>query len=259
MLEAKLSEAAILKRLLDAIKELVTDANFECNEEGITLQAMDNSHVALVAVKLAASGFKKYRCDRPMPLGVNLTSLTKVLKCAKDDDTCTLKASDDGDLLNFVYEARNTDRIAEYELKLMDIDSDTLGIPDTEYDARVTMPSAEFGRIVRDLSMLGESVRIEVSKEGVRFASEGEAANGSVLLKSTELPSGGEKKNAVRIELNSHVNLTFSLKYLVNFSKSTSLSSVVQLMMSNDVPLLVSYEFGQGHIHYYLAPKIGDD
>jgi proliferating cell nuclear antigen len=36
---------------------------------------------------------------------------------------------------------------------------------------------------VRDLSALGESVRIEVSKEGVRFASEGESANGSILLK----------------------------------------------------------------------------
>ncbi|KAI0691263.1 proliferating cell nuclear antigen, N-terminal domain-containing protein [Cytidiella melzeri] len=257
MLEAKLSEAAILKRLLDAIKELVTDANFECNEEGISLQAMDNSHVALVAVKLDASGFKKYRCDRPMPLGVNLTSLTKVLKCAKDDDTCTLKASDDGDILSFVYEARNTDRLAEYDVKLMDIDADTLGIPETEYDARVTMPSSEFGRIVRDLSMLGESVRIEVSKEGVRFASEGETANGSVLIKATDTPELPE--NAVRIELNSHVNLTFSLKYLVNFAKSTSLSNVVQLMMSNEVPLLVSYEFGQGHIRYYLAPKIGDD
>lgn len=83
-----------------------------------------------------------------------------------------------------------------------------------------------------------------------------------------ELPEG------VRVELNAHVNLTFSLKYLVNFSKSSSLSNVVQLMMSNDVPLLVSgcvvacalsdevqvsYEFGQGHIRYYLAPKIGDE
>lgn len=71
-------------------------------------------------------------------------------------------------------------------MKLMDIDSDTLGIPETEYDARVTMPSSEFARIVRDLSLLGESVRIEVSKEGVRFASDGESANGSVLLKPTD-------------------------------------------------------------------------
>ena len=72
------------------------------------LQAMDNSHVALVAVNLEASGFKKYRCDRPMPLGVNLNSLTKVLKCAKDDDICTIKASDDVDVLNLVYEAKST-------------------------------------------------------------------------------------------------------------------------------------------------------
>jgi proliferating cell nuclear antigen len=69
---------------------------------------MDNSHVALVAVKLEAAGFKRYRCDRPMPLGVNLNSLTKVLKCAKDDDLCTLKASDDGDVLNLTYEAKST-------------------------------------------------------------------------------------------------------------------------------------------------------
>lgn len=68
----------------------------------------------------------------------------------------------------------------------MDIDADQLGIPDTDYDARVTMPSSEFSRICRDLSQLGESVRIEVSKDGVRFASDGEAANGSVLLKQTE-------------------------------------------------------------------------
>ena len=47
----------------------------------------------------------------------------------------------------------------------------------------------------------------------------------------------------VRIEMNQAVTLTFSLKYLVNFSKSASLSKKVQLMMSNDVPLLVSPQF----------------
>jgi proliferating cell nuclear antigen PCNA len=64
----------------------------------------------------------------------------------------------------------DSNRLAEYDMKLMDIYSDTLGIPDTEYYARVAMPSSEFSRIVRDLSQLGESVRIEVSEEGVRFA-----------------------------------------------------------------------------------------
>jgi proliferating cell nuclear antigen len=80
----------------------------------------------------------------------------------------------------------DSDRIAEYEMKLMDIDSENLGIPDTDYEASVSLPSSEFTRIVRDLAVLGESVRIEVSKEGVRFVSEGESANGNVLLKMTD-------------------------------------------------------------------------
>jgi proliferating cell nuclear antigen len=67
---------------------------------------MDNSHVALVAAKLHADGFALYRCDRPISLGVNLGSLTKVLKCAKDDDRCTLKAGDDADILSLLYEAQ---------------------------------------------------------------------------------------------------------------------------------------------------------
>lgn len=54
--------------------------------------------------------------------------------------------------------------------------------------------------------------------------------------------------------MNQHVSLTFSLKYLVNFSKSSSLSNTVQLMMSNDVPLLVSvHELSVDRTFVYLV------
>ena len=79
--------------------------------------------------------------------------------------------------------AIESDRLGEYEMKLMDIDQEHLGIPDTSYDATVTLSSAEFARICRDLSALGESVRIDANKDGVRFTCEGEIGNGSVLLK----------------------------------------------------------------------------
>jgi proliferating cell nuclear antigen len=45
-----------------------------------------------------------------MPPGVNLASLTKALKCAMDDDVCTLKAGDDGDVLNLVHEPKSACR-----------------------------------------------------------------------------------------------------------------------------------------------------
>ena len=39
----------------------------------------------------------------------------------------------------------------------MDIDSEHLGIPDTTYDAVVTMSSARFAEIVRDLQVMNDS------------------------------------------------------------------------------------------------------
>jgi Proliferating cell nuclear antigen, C-terminal domain len=44
-------------------------------------------------------------------------------------------------------------------MKLMDIDSEHLGIPDAEYQAIVRMPSSEFARICKDLSSIGDTGR----------------------------------------------------------------------------------------------------
>ena len=181
MLEARLEQANLLKRVrhsafppsipsplpaltappqvVDAIKDLVQDCNFDCNDAGIGLQAMDNSHVALVSMLLKAEVFQPYRCDRNVALGINLGSLTKVLRAAQGDDILTLKAEDAPDVVNMVFESAEADRLSEYDIKLMDIDQEHLGIPDTEYAARIKMPSAEFARICRDLVQVSESGR----------------------------------------------------------------------------------------------------
>lgn len=159
MLEARLEQAALLKKVVDAIKDLVQDCNFDCNDTGIALQAMDNSHVALVSMMLKAEAFSPFRCDRNISLGVNLTSLTKVLRAAQNEDILTVKAEDGPDVLNLVFESSANDRISEYDLKLMDIDQEHLGIPETEYASTISMPSAEFRRIVADLTAMSESGR----------------------------------------------------------------------------------------------------
>jgi len=157
VLEARLEQASVLKKVVEAIKDLVQDCNFDCNDSGIQLQAMDNSHVALVSMSLRSDGFSPYRCDRNIALGINLASLTKVLRCAANEDIITLKAEDAPDSLNLVFESSEQDRISEYDIKLMDIDQEHLGIPETEYAATITMPSPEFQRICRDLTALSES------------------------------------------------------------------------------------------------------
>lgn len=55
------------------------------------------------------------------------------------------------------------DKIADFEMKLMDIDSEHLGIPEAEYHAIVRMPSAEFARICKDLSSIGDTGIVLIS------------------------------------------------------------------------------------------------
>ncbi|KAI2618453.1 proliferating cell nuclear antigen [Hypoxylon sp. NC1633] len=258
MLEARLEQAQILKKVVDAIKDLVQDCNFDCNDSGIALQAMDNSHVALVSMMLKAEGFSPYRCDRNIALGVNLVSLQKVLRAAQNEDILTLKAEDAPDSLNLVFESSENDRISEYDLKLMDIDQEHLGIPETDYAATISMPSSEFRRICTDLMAMSESVTIDASKDGVKFSCNGDIGSGAVTLRSHQNVDKPDLN--IDIELTEPVGLTFSLKYLVNFCKAQALSGTVKICLSNEVPLLVEYVLaGSSYLRFYLAPKIGDE
>ena len=154
--------------------------------------------------------------------------------------------------------ATDQDKISDFELKLMDIDAEHLGIPDTEYAATVKMPSAEFQRICRDLSSIGDTVTISVSKDGVKFSTTGDIGQANITCRQNT--SVDAKEEQTTIELQEPVQLTFALRYLNSFTKATPLASTVQLQMSTELPVVVQYLIEEmGYVRYYLAPKIEDD
>lgn len=258
MFEARLVQGGLLKKVLDAVKDLVTDANFDCSGSGFALQAMDSSHVALVSLLLRADGFEHYRCDRNVSMGMNLVNMAKMLKCAGNDDVITIKAPDDDDHVTFVFESPDMERVADFELRQMDIESEHLGIPDSNYEATVRMPSGEFQRIVKDLSSIGDTVTITVVKEGIKFSTTGDIGTANVTCK----PSASADKDSEQtiIEMREAVSLTFALRYFNSFAKATPLSAQVVVQMSKDLPIVVEYQIADmGYIRFYLAPKIGSD
>ena len=56
--------------MLESLKDLLTEATWDCADTGIQLQAMDNSHVSLVSVNLRADGFDKFRFVLNLELGM---------------------------------------------------------------------------------------------------------------------------------------------------------------------------------------------
>ncbi|XP_037882202.1 proliferating cell nuclear antigen isoform X2 [Glossina fuscipes] len=239
MFEARLMNATILKKILDAVKDLLNEGTFDCSDSGIQLQAMDNSHVSLVSLTLRSDSFDKFRCDRNLSMGMNL-------------------AQDNADTVTFMFESQNHEKVSDYEMKLMNLDQEHLGIPDTDYSCVVRMPSMEFARICRDLAQFSESMVICCTKEGVKFSASGDLGSANVKLAQTS--NVDKEEEAVIIEMQEPVTLTFACRYLNAFTKATPLCNQVQLSMSADVPLVVEYRISDlGHIRYYLAPKIEED
>jgi proliferating cell nuclear antigen len=107
MLEARLQHATTLKKLLDAVKDLVTDVNLDCSASGIAFQSMDSSHVCLIALLLRENGFEHYRCDRTLNLGLSLANLGKIMRSVAQDDVLIMSAEDKGDTLNLMFESKS--------------------------------------------------------------------------------------------------------------------------------------------------------
>jgi len=325
MFEATLDDGQIMKQIIEALKDLITDANIDISPEELSIQCMDSSHVALVDVNLNSSAFSKFRCDKPMSLGFNGPNFSKILKLMNKDDTLVMKAEDDGDSLTLMFENDDDAKtIADFgtlllirkprllcccsivlsscrgtatsvfsffplpsphsektrshtpfcpshyrfallymlcyaELKLMDISSDQMGIPDTPYKCIIKMPSGEFQRIVRDLQVLGDTCSIAVSKEGVRFSVSGEMGTGNIITRANA--AAEKESDQVVIDMEEPVDLNFALRYLNFFTKATPLSNQVILHMSPELPILVEYPIGDAHgsLKFFLAPKIDDE
>lgn len=105
MFQARLEEGIILKKIIEAIKELVSTVNIDVSPTGLSIQAMDSSHVALVALNLKESGFQNFRALKNMTLGLNIQNLSKIMKCAGNDDIITLKAEEDPSTMTFMFES----------------------------------------------------------------------------------------------------------------------------------------------------------
>ncbi|KAJ0678386.1 putative proliferating cell nuclear antigen, PCNA [Helianthus annuus] len=121
LVELKSVQGSMLRKAIKTIANLVNDvdAKFECSSTGVSLQAMDPMHQAIVSLLLRSDGFEHYRCDRNMSLGMNLGVMAKMLKCAGDNDIVTIKAADGDDCVNIMFENFGKDSFLSYLLALV--------------------------------------------------------------------------------------------------------------------------------------------
>merc|ERR1719373_190380 len=133
---------------------------------------------------LRADGFDPWRCDHQVTLGIHLEHMNKILKCMGAKDQLAIAYKEGADECGFQFKSPLEDKVSNFSLKLMDIDSEHLGIPETDYKTKVQVAAPEFQRICRDLAVIGDTLTISVEKDQISFSVNGEIGKGEMCLRA---------------------------------------------------------------------------
>jgi proliferating cell nuclear antigen len=153
--EAKFNTVSTFINIIEALKNVVAEAAFIFTPDGLSLQAMDSSHVALACLELKASGFAEYFCPKDwgdLRVGLKLPTLSKALSSGHYSDTVTISVNEDKELLHVVLDGKS--KIIEFDVSLIDIAESDKMTPNKEFDGSVSLSTAAFSKLLSDLSTI---------------------------------------------------------------------------------------------------------
>lgn len=247
IVEIKTVQSNAIRILFEALKDILTDVNLQISSEGLKIISMDGSKQAVVNLKLEANKFEKFNCQNPIRAGLNMTSLYKIIKSVKNSDIITFYIlSDSSTRLHIEIENKEKKTNILTVLKLLDIDEDILDIPNIEFDTVKTMSSNDFQGYIRELSIITNKITLESNNNTFSLSGEGDFAE-------TKINVGDSNDDLGMTE--HHAKGTFYIKYLLLFTKSTNLCTIVEIYLKNRFPLILVYNVANlGKLQYCLAP-----
>ncbi len=241
MIEAKTVQTGAVRTLTEALKCILVEMSLVFDSEGIRMVAMDNTRTVLVHLRLYSEKFEKYvysHSSSKFIIGINTDHLYRIVRTATNDDTITFYIEEsDPNTLGILLEDGEKKQITRYKLNLLDRDQREYELPDTEFSTHITMPSLDFQKICRDMTLLGaKTVEIKNVNSSLTFSCKGHFASRTTVMGDSENEFSIQKK-----ENNEIITGNYSLPHLVLFTKCTNLCNNLEINMKNDWFLMIRY------------------
>ena len=254
IVEAKTVQTSAIRTLTEALKCILVEMSLLFDKDGIRMVAMDQTRTVLVHLRLHSDKFEQYTYNHnssKFVIGVNTDHLYRIIKTASNDDTVTFYVEkDDPNTLGILLEDGEKKQVTRYKLNLLDRDEPDITLPDTEFSTHVTMPSLDFQKICRDMTLLGaKTAEIQNVGSSLTFSCKGHFASRTTVMGDSENEFSIQKKQ------NDIVSGTFSLPHLVLFTKCTNLCNNLEIHMKNGWFLMIRYVVANlGEIKLCLMP-----
>lgn len=258
VLTIKTVQIAPFRTLMTALKDILLETNISFQKDGIRIINMDKSHTILAHLFLRAENFELYECKmEKIIIGVNMFHLFKLINSIDNDDTLTMYIENDDYLegitshLGLKFENGDIKQCKTQKLRLIEPEPEELEVPDVTFSSIINIPSSDFQKIIRDLSVISDKLEIKSVGNELIFKCSGQFA--SAEIHRAESDGGMEfilKQDSTKI-----IQGEFSLKNLGYFIKCTNLCSQIEVYLENDLPLVVKYNVASlGEIKLCLAP-----
>ena len=245
VLTIKTVQIAPFRTLMTALKDILLETNISFEPDGIRIINMDKSHTILAHLYLAAQNFEFYECKKEkIIIGVNMFHLFKLINSIDNDDTLTIyiENSDyvDGIVSHLALKFENGEikQCKTQKLRLIEPESEELEYPDVVFSSIINLPSADFQKIIRDLSCISDKLEIKSVGNELIFKCQGQFASAEIHRAEADGSMGFIKKQ----DSSKVIQGEFSLKNLGYFIKCTNLCSQIEVYLENDLPLVVKYD-----------------
>jgi proliferating cell nuclear antigen len=257
VLTIKTVQIAPFRTLMTALKDILLETNITFEPDGMRIINMDKSHTILVHLFLSAQNFEFYECKKDkIIIGVNMFHLFKLINTIENDETLTIyiENSDyvDGivSYLSLKYENGEIKQCKTQKLRLIEPDPEELQYPDVTFSSIINLPSADFQKIIRDLSCISDKLEIKSVGNELIFKCSGQFASAEIHRAESDGSMGFiSKQDSSKI-----IQGEFSLKNLGYFIKCTNLCQQIEVYLENDLPLVVKYNVASlGSIRLCLA------
>jgi proliferating cell nuclear antigen len=258
VLTIKTVQIAPFRTLMTALKDILIETNISFKPDGIRIINMDKSHTVIVHLFLPAVNFEFYDCKKEkIIITVNMFQLFKLINTIDNDDTLTIYIENadyhDGvvDYLALKFENGTIKQCKTQKLKILDSEQDEMEVPDVQFSSVINLPSADFQKIIRDLSCISERLEIKSVGNELIFNCQGPFASANITrLETDESMVIIQKPDSSKV-----IQGEFSLKNLGYFIKCTNLCPQIEIYFENDLPLVVKYNVASlGEIKLGLVP-----
>ncbi len=240
MFEATINDTKSFRNSIEAIAALIDEGTFHIDSTGMKLRAMDPSQIALVDFELPAKAFEKFKCDKPLTLGVDFAELSKITRRSRPEDKIDITIDT---RLKMVFRGETR---REFTTSIIETTGNPPKEPKIEFQAEVKLTPNVIKDALKDAELISNHVALRLEK-GFHVKSDGDTGSVDIEFPEDRLLSLNVKVPAKSM---------FSLEYLNNILKAAEIPSVVSLSLKTDAPLKVEYSIGDGRVIYYLAPRI---